>query len=83
MLEERGGIPLNDPTTQKARVKLFGQWEMNWLAYNYAHDVKLLNSREDAVAYFMYPQAETAETRKDSLDPDSFKYKITTRELGI
>jgi transglutaminase-like putative cysteine protease len=83
VLEERGGIPLNDATTQKARAKLFGQWEMNWLAYNYAHDVKLLNSRDDAVAFFMYPNAETGETRKDSLDPDSFKYKITTRELGI
>jgi hypothetical protein len=31
----------------------------------------------------MYPQAETGEARKDSLDPDSFKYTITTRELGI
>ena len=83
VLEERGGIPLSDPTTLKARAKLFGQWEMNWLAYNYAHDVKLLNSRDDAVAYFMYPQAETAEARKDSLDPDSFKYKLTTREIAI
>ncbi|MEX2224567.1 MAG: transglutaminase domain-containing protein [Candidatus Rokuibacteriota bacterium] len=83
VLEERGGIPLDDPTTQKARAKLFGQWEMNWLAYNYAHDIKLLNSKEDAVGYFMYPQAETGEARKDSLDPDSFKYKITSRELGL
>jgi hypothetical protein len=55
---------------------------MNWLAYNYAHDVKLLNSKEDAVAFFMYPQAETGEGRKDSLDPDAFRYKITSRELG-
>jgi transglutaminase-like putative cysteine protease len=83
VLEERRGIPLDDPTTQKARVKLFGQWEMNWLAYNYAHDMKLLNSKGDPVDYFMYPQAETGEARKDSLDPDSFKYKITSRELGI
>jgi len=82
VLEERGGIPLDDPTTKKARAKLFGQWEMNWLAYNYAHDVKLLNSKEDAVAFFMYPQAETGEGRKDSLDPDAFRYKITSRELG-
>ena len=82
-LEERGGIPLDDPTTRKARTKLFGQWEMNWLAYNYAHDVKLLNSKEEPVDYFMYPQAETGQARKDSLDPDSFKYKITSRELGI
>jgi transglutaminase-like putative cysteine protease len=83
VLEERGGIPLTDPTAQEARAKLFGQWEMNWLAYNYAHDVKLLNSKEDPVGYFMYPQAETGEARKDSLDPDRFKYTITARELGI
>jgi transglutaminase-like putative cysteine protease len=82
VVEERGGIPLDDPTTKKARVKLFGQWEMNWLAYNYAHDVKLAGSKEDAVAFFMCPQAETGEGRKDSLDPDAFKYKITSRELG-
>jgi hypothetical protein len=42
---------------------------MNWLAYNYAHDVKLLNSREDAVAFFMYPQAETR--RDDATSPGS------------
>jgi transglutaminase-like putative cysteine protease len=83
VLEERGGIPLNDPTTQKARAKLFGQWEMNWLAYNYAHDVKLPSSKEEPVGFFMYPHAETAEGRKDSLDPDGFKYTITSRELGV
>jgi transglutaminase-like putative cysteine protease len=82
VLEERGGIPLDDPTTRKARAKLFGQWEMNWLPYNYAHDVRLQGSKEDAVAFLMYPQAETGEGRKDSLDPDTFKYKITSRELG-
>jgi hypothetical protein len=30
----------------------------------------------------MYPQAETAEGRLDSLDADSFRYKITSRELS-
>jgi len=29
----------------------------------------------------MYPQAETAEGRLDSLDPDSFKYEITSKEI--
>jgi hypothetical protein len=29
----------------------------------------------------MYPQAETADGRLDSLDPDSFKYEITAREV--
>src|SRR4029453_8465046 len=28
VLEERGGLPLTDPTVAKARAKLFGQWEM-------------------------------------------------------
>jgi transglutaminase-like putative cysteine protease len=82
VLEERGGIPLDDPTTKKARAKLFGQWEMNWLGYNYAHDVKLVNARDEPVTFLMYPQAETGEGRKDSLDPDAFKYKMTSRELG-
>src|SRR5512144_1841212 len=82
VLEERGGIPLDDPTTRKARAKLFGQWEMNWLGYNYAHDVKLPNAKDEAVAFLMYPQAETGEGRKDSLDPDTFKYKITSLQLG-
>ena len=81
VLEERGGIPLDDPTAKKARAKLFGQWEMNWLAYNYAHDVKLAGSREDPLPFLMYPQAETAEGRKNSLDPDTFRYRITSREL--
>ena len=30
-------LPLDDPKVQKARKKLFGSWEMNWLPYNYAH----------------------------------------------
>jgi transglutaminase-like putative cysteine protease len=82
VLEERGGLPLTDPTVAKARAKLFGQWEMNWLAYNYAHDVKLPSSTGDAVAFFMYPQAEVNGERRDSLDPDAFRYKMTARELG-
>src|SRR4029453_17841917 len=83
VLEERGGLPLTDPAVQRARAKLFGQWEMNWLAYNYAHDVKLPGSKGGRITFLKYPQAETAEgRRKDSLDRDSFKYTITSRELG-
>ena len=33
------------------------------------------------VGFFMYPVAETATGRLDSLDPDTFKYKITAREI--
>ena len=33
------------------------------------------------LGFLMYPQSETAEGRRDSLDPDTFKYTITTREI--
>jgi hypothetical protein len=33
------------------------------------------------LGFFMYPQAETANGRLDSLDPDSFKYTISSREV--
>ena len=81
-LEEKPeGLKLDHPLVKKARAKLFGAWEMNWLAYNYAHDVKLPNAAGTPVPFLMYPQAETAEGRKDSLAPDSFRYTITSREI--
>ena len=66
----------------KARARLFGSWEMNWMAYNFAHDVALPGSQGQPVPFFMYPQAETADGRLDSLDPDNFKYSITARETA-
>ncbi len=83
VLEERGGLPLSDPTVQRARAKLFGQWEMNWLAYNYAHDVKLPGSAGDPIGFLMYPQAEVNNERRDSLDPDGFSYRLTSKELSV
>jgi transglutaminase-like putative cysteine protease len=83
VLEEKpGGLPLDDPQVQKARAKLFGAWEMNWMAYNYAHDVKLPGSPGPPVAFLMYPQAETSEGRRDNLDPDQFRYTIKSREIA-
>jgi transglutaminase-like putative cysteine protease len=82
VLEERGGISLSDPTAQRARAKLYGQWEMNWLAYNYAHDVKLPGSVGEPVGFFMYPAAEVNGEWRDSLDPDAFRYRMTAKELS-
>jgi len=78
--EPPGNRPLEDEMVKKARARLFGSWEMNWMAYNFAHDVALPGSNGAPVGFFMYPQAETAEGRLDSLDPDNFKYEITSRE---
>jgi hypothetical protein len=55
---------------------------MNYFAFNYAHDVKLPGSEGLPIAFFMYPQAETGGDRRDSLDPDSFRYKMTAREIS-
>ena len=62
------------------RTRLFGSWEMNWIAFNFAHDVGLPGSVGPMLAFLMYPQAETADGRLDCLDPDTFKYEITARE---
>lgn len=75
-------MPLDHPLVRAVRPRLFGGWEGNWVAYNTAHDVALPNATVSSkLGFFMYPQAETAEGRLDSLDPDSFKYVITTREI--
>jgi transglutaminase-like putative cysteine protease len=79
--EPPGNRPLNDLMVQKARERLFGSWEMNWMAYNFAHDVALPESAGAPVDFLMYPQAETRAGRIDSLDPDNFKYEITAREI--
>jgi hypothetical protein len=34
------------------------------------------------VNFLMYPQAETADGRLDSLDPDAFQYEITSTEIN-
>ena len=80
--EPPGNLPLGDAKVAAARAALFGSWEMNWAAYNVAHDVKLPGSTGPAVEFFMYPQAEVGGTRLDSLDPDTFKYVITAKELA-
>jgi transglutaminase-like putative cysteine protease len=79
--EPPGNCPLSDEMVSKARKRLFGSWEMNWMAYNYAHDVELPGSAKQPLVYFMYPQAETADGRVDPFDPDSFKYEITVKEM--
>jgi transglutaminase-like putative cysteine protease len=80
--EPPGNRPLSDAIVARAREHLFGFWEMNWMAYNYAHDVELPGSANKAVVYFMYPQAETSERRIDPFDPDNFKYEITVKEIS-
>ena len=73
--EPPGNRPLDDEMVRKARARLFGGWEMNWMAYNFAHDVALPKSAGAPVGFLMYPQAETSEGRLDCLDPDHFQVR--------
>ena len=82
MLEEPpGNLPLSDPKVVAARKTLFGAWEMNWLAYNVAHDLALPGSSGPKVGFLMYPQAEVGGERLDALEPDAFKDVITAKEI--
>ncbi len=79
--EPPGNRLLDDEMVKKARARLFGSWEMNWMAYNFGHDVALPGSKGAPVGFLLYPQAETAEGRLDCLDPDNFKYEIASKEV--
>ncbi len=78
--EETGEkLPLDHQLVAPVARVLFGGWEGNWLAYNHAHDVELPHAKNiPPLGFLMYPQAETAEGRRDCLDPDTFKYTITS-----
>jgi transglutaminase-like putative cysteine protease len=80
--EPPGNLALADQKVAEARRTLFGSWEMNWLAYNSAHDLDLPGAKGPKLEFLMYPQAETAAGRLDCLDPDTFKYTITSREAS-
>jgi transglutaminase-like putative cysteine protease len=80
--EPPANLALDDPKVVAARRRLFGSWEMNWLAYNMAHDVKLPGSVSGAkIPYLMYVNGETGRTLLDQLEPDTFRYEI--RSSGV
>jgi transglutaminase-like putative cysteine protease len=80
--EPPGQLQLTDAKVVTARNTLFGAWEMNWLAYNFGHDLRLPGSQGPEVPYLMYPQGENRAGRFDSLDPANFRYTLTAREIA-
>ncbi len=64
------------------RDRLFGSWEMNWMAYNHATDIVLPGALRPIEEHFlMYPFATTAKDQLDQLDAAAFKYAITSEEI--
>ena len=80
--EPPGNLPINDEKVVAARKRLFGSWEMNWLAYNMGHDVRLPNAtKAPTLPFLMYINAEADGELRDQLEPDSVRYTITAREI--
>ncbi len=79
--EPPGNLAPTHEKVRDARMRLFGAWEMNWVGFNTAQDVRLPRSADKPLGYFMYPQAETSNGRADSLSPETFRYEITVKEI--
>jgi transglutaminase-like putative cysteine protease len=80
--EPPGHLSADSEPVRRARARLFGSWEMNWVAYNFSRDVTLPGGQNlKPLGFLLYPQCETADGLLDSLAPDDFRYQITAREI--
>jgi transglutaminase-like putative cysteine protease len=79
VLEEQA--PVDSDKVKALRKRLFGNWEMNWVGFNYARDFKLQGQEGAPLGFLMYPYAETVEGTNDPLDPDHFAYTISSKEI--
>ncbi len=80
VLEEQ--VAVGSDEVKALRERLFGNWEMNWVGFNYARDFTLPGQNGGPIGFLMYPYAETPEGSEDALDPESFAYAITAKEFG-
>jgi transglutaminase-like putative cysteine protease len=80
VLEE--DVPVDSDKVKALRERLFGNWEMNWTGFNYARDLTLPGQKEAPLGFLMYPYAEAAGGNPDPLDPASFAYTITAKEIA-
>ncbi|WP_419899536.1 transglutaminase-like domain-containing protein [Roseomonas sp. USHLN139] len=77
-------LAVDSPEIRALRDRLFGHWEMNWIGFNSATDIVLpeaLGAQKPNFAFLMYPCAFTPAGQPDCLDPASFRYAISAREL--
>src|ERR1700730_6141216 len=80
VLEEQ--VALDADKIMGLRERLFGNWEMNWVGFNYARDFTLAGKKDGPIGFLMYPYAETPDGSKDSLDPTTFTYAISSKEIA-
>lgn len=71
-----------DKKTKDTKAFMFGNWEMNWVAFNYARDF-VLNPKPAQYPLNMlgYPYAELGEDAQDYYDAKSFAYSYISQEV--
>ncbi len=79
VLEE--GVPVDSDKVKALRERLFGNWEMNWVGFNYARDFMLPGQKDGPIGFLMYPYAEAPDGAVDSLDPAAFAYSISAKKV--
>ena len=67
--EPPGNLAITDERVKSARQRLFGSWEMNWIAYNFAHDVELRGSTRKPHRLFHVPAGR--DRRRSARQPRS------------
>ena len=80
-LEEH--LAMESPQIGSERRRQFGSWEGNWIAYNTARDVALNPAAKAPLEFFMYPRAETENGVLNHLDPKTFRYEISSRQVQV
>ncbi|MDD2384259.1 MAG: transglutaminase domain-containing protein [Sulfurospirillaceae bacterium] len=74
-------LTLKDPLVQKVRDYFFGNWEMNWMGYNYGRDFVLSpEPTQKPLNMFGYPYAEVEDEVLDYYAPASFRYSFISQE---
>ena len=79
VLEEQ--VALDSDKVKALRERLFGNWEMNWVGFNYARDFTLAGMKDGPIGFLMYPYVETRDGTEDLLDPTTFAYVISSKEI--
>lgn len=70
-----------DADVQAVNAYLFGNWEMNWVGFNYGRDFELYPATEQgAMNNFGYPYAEVDGDPINFYDPKAFSYTYVATE---
>lgn len=71
----------NDPDVQFIDEYLFGNWEMNWMGFNFGRDFDIYPANEQgAMNNFGYPYAEVDGDPLNYYDPKAFTYNYESQE---